>query len=208
MYLIVGLGNPGLRYISTRHNIGFIVIDKVAEFFKITSYTEESDYLYSVSHYRDHEVVLMKPLTYMNASGMALKSFFEKHPVPLENILVIYDDVNLDFGIIRMRPGGSDGGQNGIKSVIYEIQTQEIPRLRIGIRNTDELQDADDLADYVLSEFNDEEQSNLDKITETSKNAVLSFIDEGIKETMNKFNKNVLENNNNINHNNEEESNT
>ena len=203
MYLIIGLGNPGLKYFNTRHNIGFIVIDKIAEFFKIKNYTKESNYLYTVSQYRDKQVVLMKPLTYMNASGRAVKDFYDKYEVPLENILIVYDDVNLDFGVIRLRPSGSDGGQNGIKSVIYEMQTEDIARLRIGIRNLDELEkfktdEGYDLAAYVLSKFTDEEIRNLDKIFETSKDAVLSFIDEGISETMNKYNKNVLgENNNN-----------
>ena len=203
MYLIVGLGNPGLKYFNTRHNIGFTVIDKIAEFFKITHYTEESDYLYAVSQFRDKQVVLMKPLTYMNASGRAVKEFFDKYEVSLENILIIYDDVNLDFGVLRMRPSGSDGGQNGIKSIIYEMQTEEIARLRIGIRNFEEMEklktdDDFDLADYVLSEFTDDEIKISGSVIEASKDAALSFVEHGIKETMNRHNKDVLgENNNN-----------
>lgn len=197
MYLIVGLGNPGLKYFNTRHNVGFTVIDKVAEFFKITNYTEESDYLYAVSQFRDKQVVLMKPLTYMNASGRAVREFFDKYEVSLGNILVIYDDVNLDFGVLRMRPLGSDGGQNGIKSIIYEMQTEEIARLRIGIRNKDIIDDYE-LVDYVLSKFTDDEIKDSDKVIKAAKDAVLGFIDDGIKETMNKYNRNFLgENNNN-----------
>ena len=202
MYLIVGLGNPGSKYHSTRHNIGFIVIDKLAEFFKIKSFTGESSYLYSECEYKDKQVVLLKPLTYMNASGSAVKEFYDRYELELENILVIYDDVNLDFGVIRLRPSGSDGGQNGIKSVIYEMQTEEIARLRIGIKNEDELEkvkseDGYDLAEYVLSEFIEEEVKNLDKVIDASKNAVLEFVDKGISETMNNYNRNILEENNN-----------
>jgi PTH1 family peptidyl-tRNA hydrolase len=203
MHLIVGLGNPGLKYFKTRHNIGFVVIDRLAEFFKITSFTEESNYLYAVGKYRDKQVVLMKPLTYMNSSGRAVKEFYDKYEISLENILIVYDDVNLDFGVIRLRPGGSDGGQNGIKSIIYEMQTEDIARLRIGIKNPEELEklktgDGYELADYVLSEFIESEIEDLGEIIETSKDAAFSFIEDGIKETMNRFNKNILgENNNN-----------
>jgi PTH1 family peptidyl-tRNA hydrolase len=156
-----------------------------------------------VGKYRDKQVVLMKPLTYMNSSGRAVKEFYDKYEISLENILIVYDDVNLDFGVIRLRPGGSDGGQNGIKSIIYEMQTEDIARLIIGIKNPEELEklktgDGYELADYVLSEFIESEIEDLGEIIETSKDAAFSFIEDGIKETMNRFNKNILgENNNN-----------
>jgi PTH1 family peptidyl-tRNA hydrolase len=201
MYLIVGLGNPGLRYHSTRHNIGFTVIDKIAEFFKIGGYTEESNYLYAEGKYSDKQVVLMKPLTYMNSSGLAVKDFYDRYEIRLENILIVYDDVNLDFGVLRLRPSGSDGGQNGIKSIIYEMQTEEIARLRIGIKNEAELEalkddEGYDLAGFVLAEFTAHERENLDKVVEFSKEAVLGFIDEEISAVMNKHNRNILEENN------------
>ena len=197
VYCIVGLGNPGARYHSTRHNIGFIVIDKLAEFFKIESFEFEDNYLYAVSQYKEKQVVLLKPLTYMNASGLAVREFYDKYDIEAGNMLIVYDDVNLDFGVLRLRPSGTDGGQNGIKSVIFEMGTEEIPRLRIGIRFEQEFQktglDPDyRLADYVLSEFTDEEAENLDKVTDTARAAILSFIDEGIAGSMNEFNKNHL----------------
>ena len=125
MYLIVGLGNPGARYHNTRHNAGFLVIDKLAEFFKIESFELEDNYLYTVIDIKPDtqdeqsgsespetlQVVLMKPLTYMNLSGEAVKNFYDKYEIDKENILIVYDDINLELGSLRMRPSGSDGGQ-------------------------------------------------------------------------------------------------
>ena len=198
MYLITGLGNPGSRYTNTRHNIGFVIIDRLAEFFKINSFILENNYLYAEASYKNNQVVLMKPLTYMNASGKAVKSFYDKYELKTENTLIIYDDINLDFGVLRMRPSGSDGGQNGIKSVIYEMETDEIPRLRIGIGNNNEFEKtkAEDeyvLADFVLSEFTIDEAKSVGKVTEAARDAVLTFIEHGIKETMNKHNKRVID---------------
>lgn len=201
VYCIVGLGNPGAKYHETRHNIGFRVIDELAEFFKIESFEFENEYLYAVSDYKEKQVVLLKPLTYMNSSGRAVRDFYEKYEVSADKMLIVYDDVNIDFGTLRLRPSGSDGGQNGIKSIIYEMQTDELPRLRVGIKNDAEFEklSSDDdkgLADFVLSGFTENEFEALDKITEAAKDAVLSFIDSGIKETMNSFNGNVLNNDN------------
>ncbi|HWA05110.1 MAG TPA: aminoacyl-tRNA hydrolase [Ignavibacteria bacterium] len=212
MYLIVGLGNPGARYHNTRHNAGFLVIDKLAEFFKIETFEMENNYLYAVTDYKQYtgsnetgisqselkQVVLMKPLTYMNLSGEAVKYFYDKYEIDRENILIIYDDVNIDLGVLRMRPGGSDGGQNGIKSIIYHMETDEIPRLRFGIKGGEEyeklkLRDDFSLADYVLSPFEDNELELLERTAERSKEAVLSFINSGIKETMNLYNGRIPE---------------
>lgn len=197
MKLIAGLGNPGKRYFYTRHNIGFMVIDKLAEFFKIKSFKTDTNFEAAAVKYNEDSLILMKPLTFMNLSGLALKEFTSGFSIPTENILVIFDDVNLDFGTIRLRPSGSDGGQKGMHSVIYEMQDENIPRLRIGIRNSAEIEKFSyggrtDLADYVLSEFVPEEMKNLPIVLDKAKDAVLSFSSLGIKETMNAFNKNFL----------------
>src|SRR5437667_12198497 len=113
MYLIAGLGNPGAKYHNTRHNIGFIVIDKLAQFFKAGGFVQEELFLAAFAEYKEKTAVLMKPLTYMNLSGRAVKEFSDRYEIPKENILIVYDDVNLSFGTLRMRPCGSDGGQNG-----------------------------------------------------------------------------------------------
>lgn len=209
--LIVGLGNPGKKYLYTRHNIGYLVIDKLARFFKIKSSETEEDYEFAVKDYNEQTIVLMKPLTFMNRSGDAVREFFENYEISAENVLIILDDVNLDFGTIRMRPSGTDGGQKGLQSIIYEMHTEDIPRLRIGIKNLQELEkfhyetNGDsassgeekmgkyDLAEFVLSNFTEEEVEKMDTILESAKDAVLSFVELGINETMNRFNKNLLE---------------
>jgi PTH1 family peptidyl-tRNA hydrolase len=199
MYLIAGLGNPGIKYQNTRHNIGFMVIDKLAGFFKIKSFKSEELYLAAMADYNENIVILMKPMTYMNLSGRAVKEFSDRFEIPKENILVVYDDVNLNYGTMRIRPAGSDGGQNGIKSVIFEFESEEIPRLRIGIRNEEELEKVKnedgsyDLAEYVLNEFSGSEAKELDKVVTAATGAVLSFISTGIQETMNNYNKNFIE---------------
>lgn len=217
MYLIAGLGNPGARYHYTRHNAGFLVIDKLAEFFKIESFELENNYLYAVGEIKKDiiteqpgegsagtlQVVLMKPLTYMNLSGEAVKFFYDKYEIDKENILIVYDDVNLDLGSLRMRPSGSDGGQNGIKSVMYSMETDEIPRLRFGIKSGDDFdklraEEGFSLADYVLSPFNENEQELLEKSVERAKDAVLSFVTNGIKNTMNLYNGRIPEQENEV----------
>lgn len=203
MYLITGLGNPGARYHNTRHNAGFLVIDKLAEFFNIETFEFDDNYLYAVTDFTaadktEKQVVLMKPLTYMNLSGKAVRDFYERYEIEKENILIVYDDVNLDLGVLRLRPSGSDGGQNGIKSVMYEMETDEIPRLRFGIRQGEEFEtlrakEGFSLADYVLSEFEEKELESLERSVDEAKNAVISFLTLGIKDTMNLFNRNILE---------------
>ena len=202
MFLIAGLGNPEEKYYDTRHNIGFHIIDSLAEHFKKDSFETAGQYLYcpidSTGESEDNQIVLIKPLTYMNLSGRALKEFTEANKVPFENILIIYDDINLEFGTLRVRPRGSDGGQNGIKSVIYEMESEFIPRLRVGIRFDEELEKykdengLTDLAPYVLSDFTDKEKENLDKVVTAARDAAISFVEKGIRETMNKFNGNLL----------------
>jgi peptidyl-tRNA hydrolase, PTH1 family len=205
--LIVGLGNPGRRYFYTRHNAGFMVIDKLAEFFKIKSFKTDTNYQAASAKHKEYHIVLMKPLTYMNLSGLALKEFTDRYSIPFGDILVVYDDVNLDFGTLRVRPLGSDGGQKGMHSIIYELQDENIPRLRIGIRNPAELEkfssgEKHNLTDYVLSEFTPAEMKELGRIIDTARDSVLSFIEDDIKETMNRFNRNFISENNSQTNNN------
>lgn len=196
-HCIVGLGNPGLKYQATRHNIGFIVIDRLAEFFKIKEFILKDNYLYAVAQYGNKNIALIKPLTYMNLSGDAVKAFSIEFEVKTENTLIIYDDINLDFGVIRIRPNGSHGGQNGIKSVIYELETEEIPRLRVGVKNEDEMNELREkgmfnLADYVLSEFSGDEYRKMNELLDAVKDSIVSIIDDGISKAMNVHNKKVL----------------
>jgi len=196
-FCIIGLGNPGEQYKHTRHNIGFLAADKLAEFFTIKQIIEEDKYALAASVYKDKTVALMKPLTYMNLSGQAVTEFLEKYEIRLADIIVIFDDVSLEFGTLRLRPSGSDGGQRGMHSIIYELITDNIPRLRIGIKNEEELtkfksEERDYLADYVLSEFTDIEKKNLDKVLNAARDAVLCFMDQGIEAAMNGYNRSFL----------------
>ena len=188
-FCIVGLGNPGNQYLNTRHNIGFLVTDKLAHFFKIEQAFLEEKYAVAVTLYKDKTVALLKPITFMNLSGQAVHEFLENYDVRLDDMLVVYDDVYLDFGTLRLRPSGSDGGHKGMHSIIFELITENIPRLRIGIKNEE---NPDYLVDYVLSEFTDEEKKNLDKILNAARDAVLCFMEEGIETAMNKYNRSFL----------------
>jgi len=175
-----------------------MVIDKLAELFKIKSFKTDTNFEAAAIKHSGEILILMKPLTFMNLSGLALKEFTSRFSIPNENILVIFDDVNLDFGTVRLRPSGSDGGQKGMHSIIYELQDENLPRLRLGIRNSEEIEKFSfggktNLADYVLTEFTTAEMKKIDIVIEKAKEAVLSFVASGIKETMNLFNKNFLE---------------
>jgi len=197
MELITGLGNPGLKYFNSRHNIGYIVADKLAEFFKINSFIRDEYCLAAKTEYKESTVILIKPLTYMNLSGIAVKDYSGKFGIPNDKILIIYDDADLDFGVIRLRPAGSDGGHNGMKSVIYELQSEEIPRLRVGIYNQPEIDkikaNGGSLKEFVLSDFTDDEIKQLNKVTDAARDAVLFYLEFGIKDTMNVHNRNVIE---------------
>ena len=156
MKLIVGLGNPGSKYIYTRHNIGFIVIDNFAESNGIEFVPGKGDWYECSLTVNDEEVFLLKPVTYMNNSGTAVKEFCNRHNVSHKDVLVIYDDFQLPIGTIRVRKKGRDGGHNGISDIIYQMNTVEIPRMRIGIGNNSILQ-KNDFIDFVLSEFTKDE---------------------------------------------------
>lgn len=196
-FSIFGLGNPGSVYSQTRHNIGFMVIDELYRILNIREFQERKNYIIAQGEYRNKKIDLIKPVTFMNMSGLAVKEYLDDEKLTLENLLIILDDINLDFGMLRIRAKGSDGGHNGLHSIIYHTETEEFARLRVGIRNQDLLESYRkninyDLADYVLSVFTDAELHNLNKIIKSACEAVLCFISDGIKQTMNLFNRNIL----------------
>ena len=184
-YLVAGLGNPGKMYRNTRHNLGFMVLDALASRFdasfkrkwRISSH-------YSRINYDGHDVVLMKPRTFMNRSGLALLSAQLSFGLDPSRMMVVVDDVNLPFGTIRLRKKGSDGGHNGLASVIGALGSAEFPRCRIGIGGSD----IEELVDYVLEEFSADEKAQLGDVVEHAANAVLSWVKEGIDGAMNRFN--------------------
>jgi PTH1 family peptidyl-tRNA hydrolase len=188
---IVGLGNPGIRYRNTRHNAGFLAAEALIESWKARQ-VENNDLvqLFTASH-DDQEVLVMMPQTFMNNSGEAVHSVLQQYTIDTANLLVIYDDFQLPFGTLRVRPGGSGGGHNGLGSIIDHLQTELVPRLRIGVggRTIPAEHTHEAMAEYVLSPFDTEEQKLLPALLRHTCNACLSWIGSGISRTMNSYNR-------------------
>jgi len=185
MIIILGLGNPGPRYLPTRHNVGFQTVDRLSGRLKIPLYKVGCHAYYGRGSLSGQEVVLAKPLTFMNGSGLAATALCRAFGVPAARLLAVYDDMDLPVGTIRLRNGGGSGGHNGVKSIIYHLETDAFPRLRIGIgRPRDE-----DVVDYVLQEFSPQDKITLDSVLDTAVDAALVFMREGIVPAMNRYNK-------------------
>ena len=186
MYLIVGLGNPCKQYDMTRHNIGFHTIDYIADKYgaKLTKLKFKA--VYGEATISGEKVYLVKPQTYMNLSGDSVGEMAQFYKIPPENIIVINDDISLDVGIIRVRPKGSAGGHNGIKSIIAHLGTQEFPRVKVGVGEKPARMD---LADYVLGHFSKEEQATMDDAVKEAADAVCEIVNVGIAQAMNDHNR-------------------
>ncbi len=190
--LIVGLGNPGHQYACNRHNVGFQCLDRLAQAHGLSFGRAALNSLkgrrakasLALGKIADIEVVLAKPLTYMNLSGQAVKQLVNFYRLPLEDILVIYDDLDLPLGTIRLRPGGGSGGHKGMRSIIEALGSQAFPRLRVGIGRPPD----NDVVSYVLSDFAAEEQITLESVYERVVAAVELFLREGIEAAMNAYN--------------------
>lgn len=185
-YLVVGLGNPDRKYENTRHNTGWMALDYIAE--KLDCRLNKIKYksLIGTCEIGNAKVMLMKPTTYMNNSGQAVVEAMNFYKIPAENVIVIFDDISLDVGKMRIRSKGSDGGQKGMRSIINLSGSQTFPRIKIGIGakpNPDW-----DLADWVLSKFTDKEMKDLEKMFENAYKAVELIIDGKMDRAMNLFN--------------------
>ncbi|MBS4031877.1 MAG: aminoacyl-tRNA hydrolase [Clostridiales bacterium] len=185
MLIIIGLGNPGPRYLLTRHNVGFRVVDRLSEQCKIPLYKVGHHSYYGKGKLAGEEVILAKPMTYMNGSGLAAASLCRFFKIPPENLFVVYDDLDLPLGTLRLRPGGGSGGHNGMKSMIDQLCTEEFPRMRIGINRPHD----GNVVDYVLQPFSVDEQPVLEELLPLAAEAAAEFIKHGILEAMNKYNK-------------------
>ncbi len=185
MFAVVGLGNPGRNYSGTRHNVGFDTVELLANRNNINLNKIKFKSIYGEGIIGGKKVILLKPQTYMNNSGMAVLDVYNYYKMPLENILVIVDDVDIEFGTIRIRKKGSDGGHNGLKSIIYQLGSQDFPRIKIGIGKRKEGQD---LADFVLSKFSKDEKPRIEEAVLNAAMAVETIITYGIDEGMNQFN--------------------
>lgn len=183
-FLIVGLGNIGEKYNNTRHNIGFKIIDEVAEEHKVAFETEKLGDV-AVFRFKGRTFVLLKPSTYMNLSGKSVKYWMDKENISVENILVVTDDVHIDFGTIRIKAKGSAGGHNGLKDIQEKLNTQQYARFRFGVGAN---YPKGRQADFVLGEWNKEETSALIERLAVSSKIITSFGTAGLANTMNTFN--------------------
>jgi peptidyl-tRNA hydrolase, PTH1 family len=183
-YLIVGLGNIGAEYVDTRHNVGFLVVDQLAKDAEAAWETANLGAIARIKH-KGRILVLLKPSTYMNRSGKSVNYWLQKEKIPLENLLVILDDLNLEFGKQRLRGKGSDGGHNGLKD-IDQTMGNGYARLRIGIGNDFR---KGQQVDFVLGEWSDEENQDLPGIIQYAADTSKSFAAVGLEHTMNAFNK-------------------
>ncbi len=185
MYLIVGLGNPEPEYSKTRHNMGFDVINKLAKQYEIDISRNKFEGLYGSGVIEKEKVILLKPQTYMNLSGKSIKRYMDFYKTPIEKVLVIYDDMDIEKGKIKVRKIGGPGTHNGAKSVVYELQNDQFARIRVGIGRPEE---QDEIIDYVINPIDEEEYKKLEKGIDKAKEAIIEYIKSGIDIAMNKFN--------------------
>ena len=181
--LVVGLGNPGRRYERTKHNAGFWVIDELLRREEIGKLKGMCRSLVGTMEWGETGVIFAKPTTYMNSSGEAVAALVNKFDISLPDLCVVYDDLNLELGVLRMRKQGSDGGHNGMKSIIRQLDTEEFPRLRMGIGAP-----VDSQVDFVLSEFNDADQVTIGEVVQKAADAVETLLQDGLQAAMNGFN--------------------
>jgi len=187
MFLIAGLGNPGKKYEMTRHNIGFEVIDYISKEYGIKVNKIKHKSLIGEGVLKGQRVILAKPQTFMNLSGESIREICEYYKISAENIIVVYDDVSLPTGSIRIRAKGSAGGHNGMKSIIYQLQTEEFPRLRIGVGAPEHSEH--DLADYVLGRFAKREAPDIIDAVITAPDAISAIMSHGAELAASRYNK-------------------
>lgn len=186
MYLVVGLGNPGKDYEATRHNIGFKAIDYIADRLNVPLNKIGFKAVYGVTSIQGEKVIIAKPQTYMNLSGECVVDFYNYYKIDLNNIIIIYDDIDLSVGDIRIRAKGSAGTHNGMKSIIYQLQSEQFPRVRIGVSPPPKEWD---LKDYVLSKFTDEEKDNINDAIKQAAEAVEIIVKQDISSAQQLYNK-------------------
>ena len=183
MILVVGLGNPGKQYDKTRHNIGFDVIDYMADKYNIDVNREKFKGVLGEGFIENKKVILLKPLTYMNLSGDSIREVANFYKLEDDEIVVVYDDISLDIGRLRIREKGSAGGHNGIKSIIQNLGGDKFPRVKVGVG-----QPKDNLVNHVLGKFSKEDREHIEKVIPVVSDAIVEIVKNDAKESMNKFN--------------------
>ncbi|MDI6765844.1 MAG: aminoacyl-tRNA hydrolase [Bacteroidota bacterium] len=192
MFAIIGLGNPGYEYENTRHNLGFAVVNSVAEKLNLRFIGGRECYISGIKEVGGARIILVKPLSYMNNSGIIVKEFLETYHINLNQALVVIDDFNLPLGTIRIRERGSSGGHNGLYSIIYHLQSEDIPRLRCGIASEWMPKRKDALADFVLSPFIDEEIEVVQQMIIKARDASIVAATENFQTAINRFNRKTI----------------
>lgn len=185
MYLIVGLGNPEEEYSKTRHNMGFNVINKLSEQYEISVDKKKFKGIYGKGVIENQDVILLKPQTYMNLSGESIQEIMHFYKIDIDKLIVIYDDMDIDVGVVKIRKMGGPGNHNGMKSVVQHLSTQKFARIRVGIGTPE---NKSDLITYVIGAIPKDEVEKLDKATSIAKDAVAEILKNGMDIAMNKFN--------------------
>lgn len=186
MYVIVGLGNPTREYTATRHNIGFDAVTRIADDYNIALNIKKHRAICGKGYIEGQKVILAQPQTYMNLSGESVRELMDYYKITTEELIVIYDDISLDVGQLRIRAKGSAGGHNGMKNIIAHLGTQEFPRIKIGVGDKPK---GWDLADYVLGRFPNEEQEMVREVLKKVSDATKIIVSDGIDAAMNQYNK-------------------
>ncbi len=190
IYLLIGLGNPGREYKDTRHNIGFMLVDHLAEKIGARGMKVQSKAIVTSGLYEERKLILAKPQTYMNLSGQSVQGLLHFYKIPLENLIVAHDDLDLPYGTIRIRPTGGPGGQRGMANTIELLGTKDFPRLRLGIGRPPGRMDP---KDYVLQDFSKDDAKLLPEILSRAADAALEFVMKGLNAAMNKYNGDIRE---------------
>lgn len=183
MYIIAGLGNPGKEYTGTRHNVGYDTLDCLAEKYNVKLNKLKFNSVYGEATINGEKVMLVKPVTYMNRSGIAINEIINFYKIPVENLIVVYDDIDIPVGTLRIRPNGSPGTHNGMKSIIQHVGGN-FPRIRVGIGRNPDM----DLADYVLQRFSTEDKDKITPIMEKAAEAAIEIIENNVDIAMQKYN--------------------
>src|SRR5436190_3075699 len=187
-YLLIGLGNPGREYANTRHNFGFMLIDRIAVRLNARGMKVQSKAIVMNTIYEERKVILAKPQTFMNLSGQSVQGLVHFYKIPLTNVMILSDDLDIPFGTIRIRASGGPGGQRGLSSILEKLGTKEVPRLRLGIGRPPGRMDP---AAYVLQNFSRDETQTLSEVLDHASEAVLAFVADGLNKAMNEFNGSV-----------------
>lgn len=189
-FLLIGLGNPGREYADTRHNFGFMLIDRLAVRLNARGMKVQSKAIIMNASYEERKLILAKPQTYMNLSGQSVQGLIHFYKIPLTNVMILSDDLDLPFGTIRIRASGGPGGQRGLSSILERLGTKEVPRLRLGIGRPPGRMDP---SNYVLQNFSKSDMQAISEILDRAADAVLAFVSHGLNKAMNEFNGDIRE---------------